>query len=195
MSTSRNCTCDNCGKTRIPEQRLMVDGVRVNTCPECRDPASARHCRTCKAWLPLDSFYSCTRDGQRFPSYTTECKDCFKTRQRLKKDDRRFAKYGIDRERYEELLAAQGGLCGGCRQPATEWHIDHDHGCCPQSEGICGQCVRGLLCRNCNLALGHAQDDIARLLGLADYLAGFRGNGSLPVDQATIARRIPTGTR
>lgn len=30
---------------------------------------------------------------------------------------------------------------------------------------------------------------------IQNLVAGFRGNGSLPIDQATISRRIPTGTR
>lgn len=66
---------------------------------------------------------------------------------------------------YERLLAAQGGrcaICGGTEAKhgeSTRLHIDHNH--------ETGE-VRGLLCNNCNRALGYFHDqwellDIARL--------------------------------
>lgn len=51
-------------------------------------------------------------------------------------------------------------------------HIDHDHSCCPQ-KGSCGKCVRGLLCRDCNVSLGSLHEDPRRIRGLVDYLEGF----------------------
>jgi len=46
--------------------------------------------------------------------------------------------------------------------------IDHDHKCC--SKFGCIKCIRGVLCRNCNFALGHVQDNPETLLALANYL-------------------------
>lgn len=51
---------------------------------------------------------------------------------------------------------AQGNVKDG-----TTMHIDHDHAT---------NTVRGLLCSNCNLALGLLQDDSDRIRGLADYV-------------------------
>ena len=48
-------------------------------------------------------------------------------------------------------------------------HIDHDHTCCPGS-GSCGKCVRGLLCRDCNFALGAAKDSTQTLQNMISYL-------------------------
>lgn len=64
----------------------------------------------------------------------------------------------MTREWYETLLAEQNGCCAICgtTDPGryTVFCVDHDHACCP-GERTCGQCVRGLLCLNCNIALGH----------------------------------------
>jgi hypothetical protein len=38
----------------------------------------------------------------------------------------------------------------------------------------CGKCIRGLLCVNCNLALGQLKDDPALLRKAADYLEANR---------------------
>jgi hypothetical protein len=69
-------------------------------------------------------------------------------------------KYGISVEEYDELLAAQGGLCAICGQE-KKLFLDHDH---------VSKRVRGLLCRNCNVALGHFYDDPGLLTSAAAYL-------------------------
>jgi hypothetical protein len=51
--------------------------------------------------------------------------------------------------------------------------VDHDHECCPGPRS-CGKCVRGLICNECNLALGLGQDP-QTLRSLADYLDRWSG--------------------
>lgn len=51
-------------------------------------------------------------------------------------------------------------------------HIDHDHSCCP-GKGSCGKCVRGILCRNCNVGLGFLKDSIPRLEDAISYLSSY----------------------
>jgi hypothetical protein len=71
-------------------------------------------------------------------------------------------RYGLTGESYDRLLAEQDGKCASCFRPsAKRLHVDHCH--------ETGK-VRGLLCGNCNSALGHAKDDIDRLRLLIDYL-------------------------
>jgi hypothetical protein len=82
-------------------------------------------------------------------------------------------KYGITAEEKEDILAAQGGACAACGAAESKghgWATDHDHACCPGQDKSCGKCIRGVLCTNCNLALGHAEDSVERLLALAAYL-------------------------
>ncbi|UWZ37863.1 hypothetical protein Drose_06195 [Dactylosporangium roseum] len=72
------------------------------------------------------------------------------------------------------MTVAQGGVCAICNQPETKHHsdllkIDHDRSCCSDSRS-CGKCIRGLLCSNCNRALGLFGDDPTRLRAAAAYL-------------------------
>lgn len=87
-----------------------------------------------------------------------------------------LTRYGLTQDGYDALLADQGGGCAICgsTEPKThhgKWHIDHDHGCCPaRDQRTCGKCVRGLLCQQCNLGLGHFEDDPAHLEAAIRYL-------------------------
>lgn len=76
----------------------------------------------------------------------------------------------------EDMFAIQAGRCAACGDPislsSNATHVDHDHRHCPQSS--CGQCVGGLLCRNCNHAAGQAKDDPDRLKAIAAYLRRVR---------------------
>lgn len=79
-------------------------------------------------------------------------------------------RYGMTKTRMLEMLKEQEGLCAGCGDELGEiWDVDHDHACCPGPKS-CGKCVRALLCHHCNLTLGWAKEDAARLRGLADLL-------------------------
>ena len=79
--------------------------------------------------------------------------------------------YGITLADYERMLQEQGGVCAICRGAETSAHgqtgtpyrlsVDHDH--------ETGR-IRGLLCQNCNRAIGLLNDDPARLRAAVDYL-------------------------
>lgn len=75
---------------------------------------------------------------------------------------RRKAKYGITKEKYQDLLTEQCGRCKVCNvELMSELRVDHDH-----KTGA----IRGLLCANCNSGLGMFQDDPDRLRKAAQYL-------------------------
>jgi len=65
-------------------------------------------------------------------------------------------------EEYIQLFDAQEGLCAVCLKAVEgNLYVDHDH--------VTGL-VRGLLCRTCNLGLGHFKDDTKLLLKAVNYL-------------------------
>lgn len=54
-------------------------------------------------------------------------------------------------------------------------HMDHDHSCCPpgkykRGKHSCGNCVRGMLCKDCNTTLGQMKESPRKIRGLANYL-------------------------
>jgi hypothetical protein len=78
--------------------------------------------------------------------------------------------YGIDDNKYTELLKKQGGVCAICKQTEYSKHwcgktmklaIDHDHKT---------KKVRGLLCSRCNNGIGRFEDSINLLQNAIDYL-------------------------
>lgn len=72
---------------------------------------------------------------------------------------------GMTWARYEQMIEAQNGLCAICGATEAEngraLAVDHDH-----STGE----PRGLLCFNCNIALGKFQDNPKILRRALDYL-------------------------
>jgi recombination endonuclease VII len=72
----------------------------------------------------------------------------------------RLASYGLTQEKFDQILEQQGHACGMCHTPfeaGQRIHVDHDHACCKARNRSCGECVRGLLCHVCNIALGHIE--------------------------------------
>jgi hypothetical protein len=78
------------------------------------------------------------------------------------------ALYGISLPDYEELLQEQGGVCAICaRPPRGRRPLDVDHD--PDS----GK-VRGLLCGNCNRAIGLLDENPELFDRAKDYIARFK---------------------
>jgi hypothetical protein len=72
----------------------------------------------------------------------------------------RISSYGLTQEQYDGLLDARLHICGMCHEPLAEGlliHMDHDHACCRRKIRSCGECIRGLLCHTCNIALGYIE--------------------------------------
>lgn len=140
-------------------------------------------CTTCHEELTVDNF-----GVQKAGKYGVRaaCKPCTRTQNSASKKasynpaKRREAllrtNYNITLDEYLERLEAQGYACAVCKshEPGTisnVFVVDHDHSCCAGTKS-CGDCVRGLLCNDCNRALGFAHDSIDTLHGAIAYLAG-----------------------
>lgn len=147
---------------------------------KARDAAGNKECAKCGKWLPESSFgvMSSYPDGLNY-----HCKECINSRKRHPRDElrdnlptrRTIARYNKDDQWFIETLSRQGNSCAICKTPEPPyrgWAIDHDHSCCPRA-GSCGRCVRGLLCSNCNTAIGLMKEDPERILGMIDYLKEF----------------------
>ena len=73
--------------------------------------------------------------------------------------------FKITEEEYNKLFNVQEGKCRICGRHQSVLNkrlgVDHDH--------VTGK-IRGLLCNNCNLILGHANDNVHILTEAIKYL-------------------------
>jgi hypothetical protein len=80
----------------------------------------------------------------------------------------RKTKYNFPQELYDERLDDQGGVCAICSTNSPggrgQFHADHDH----QTNQ-----PRGVLCHNCNVALGNFKDSPELLQKAIVYLSKY----------------------
>lgn len=154
-------------------------------------------CNKCKFTFPVSFFHKDKRDG-----YSSWCKDCRNKHHReyhknnknnLEYKKRRSQQqkayrartprsyeqrkkewlkslYGMTVEDYNNLLNSQNEVCAICSQPCKTKKglaVDHNH--------ITGK-VRGLLCANCNGAIGMLQEDPDIIEKAKQYI--IRGNSA-----------------
>ncbi|ADF42419.1 endonuclease VII [Synechococcus phage S-CBS2] len=128
-------------------------------------------CNFCGQSKALDLF---AVDKQARSGTKSYCKSCasekskeWRTRNRANARKHKCGQlrrdYGITLEQYEEMDQKQGGVCSICssRPGSRRLSVDHCH-----STGK----VRGLLCSNCNTAIGLLGDNRAILQAAITYL-------------------------
>lgn len=116
-------------------------------------------CRLCGKTKSLSEFYF-RKDSNE---YRSECKTCTKERQRLKTT-------GWSPEDYERQWCLQEGKCAicGCTLNSSRYtkaSADHDH--------KTGK-LRGILCSNCNTAIGLMKESPYRLECAIRYLEEYK---------------------
>ncbi|MEU9391284.1 endonuclease VII domain-containing protein [Streptomyces sp. NPDC048324] len=120
-------------------------------------PEGHKFCRTCGEIKPHGEWH---RNATASDGLSTRCKACRAVRSR---QDHLKREYGLTEAERDEMVAAQMGLCVIClKAPAA--HVDHCH--------KTGK-VRGVLCFNCNSAIGKLGDDPDAVRRAAAYLEGI----------------------
>jgi hypothetical protein len=118
----------------------------------------------------------CKERPMAYPSSSNHwCKICLEENRKARYDAKKVRDKnlqqnynGFSSNDYDVLLSKQGGVCAACGTPPKRYlHVDHDH--------ITGE-VRGLLCNNCNAALGYLQDDPIVIGKLLRYILLYKGN-------------------
>lgn len=128
-------------------------------------------CGRCQQSKPLADFYAPAPGKKRRPW----CIPCHKeyNRERNSRPEKKAAareghlrkNYGITTEVYDALVKSQNGKCPICGEvPPTKLVVDHCHAT---------NTVRGLICFNCNIALGFYERLTSRS-GLTTYLEPAR---------------------
>jgi hypothetical protein len=159
----------------------MFNGLELSAIEQPKRVSSAarngegeKWCASCKSWLSESCF---TRLHASLDGLNGRCRQCdaeyYRSKPEVNAARRLKYKYGI--ECFATMLAAQGSGCAICeRKEATGngWAIDHDHSCCP-GDRSCGKCVRGILCTQCNMALGLLYENTNSMARMIEYMKGW----------------------
>lgn len=157
------------------------------------DTSIFKRCCSCKEAKPRAAFYP---SKSTFDGIQSSCRECQKANRkkwaaknkqvasgyarrwrernpRAAKDHKLRSTYGVPLGTYDRLLAEQGGKCAICGTDTPggrgDFHVDHCH--------ETGK-VRGLLCRSCNVGIGHFNHSKEALVSAARYLSeGSRQRG------------------
>lgn len=161
----------------------LVGGVAM------ADANQTKVCSACKERLPIENFGICTtyRDGRRGQCNKCRCLNDTVRWDNLSKEERlRRARkyeanksvprrwrrikrlYGLSKQDYDDLLHRQGGGCALCSSSDTKtivgvFYVDRCH--------ETGR-IRGLLCLDCNMALGKLGDTPDRIARVLEYVSG-----------------------
>jgi hypothetical protein len=155
----RTVYCKSCG------ERLPATDEFFSRYP------SGKHRGTCKACRAAEERRRLGRDPAKRKASTNawraanrEKMNAAQARAKLRR------KYGLTSETWAARLITQGGGCAICAVEQGggrhgKFHVDHCH--------VTGR-VRGLLCHNCNTAIGLFADDANRLQRAAEYVSEAR---------------------
>lgn len=148
-----------------------------------------KKCNKCLVTKDTSDFAKRNKNGKT--GLQSKCKQCNReyrqSRKDLEKEYRREYRkrkpvngrakmlkysYGLTLEDYNDLLIKQNGVCAICKKEVDLLVVDHNHSCCPGPRS-CSKCIRGLLCKGCNLGIGYFKDNNEYLKNAVEYLQSF----------------------
>ena len=125
-----------------------------------RDDQGRKFCIKCELWISESNFVDDPGTSDGLGSY---CKPC-------RSAQARAWKYGLTPDQVASMIHDQSSSCKTCDSPLSDGYcVDHDHACCPGNRS-CGECVRGLLCQECNMLIGKLELDPERLKKMLSYI-------------------------
>ncbi|MFF7750289.1 endonuclease VII domain-containing protein [Streptomyces sp. NPDC007971] len=196
MNDGGSKKCSTCQKVlsvgAFAGNRSRPDGLQAN-CRECaaeyhrrRQEAQGKTVREkadvpdgyelCRSCGEIKSHSEWHRNATASDGRSTRCKACRAVRGRA---DHLKRNYGLTESERDAMVAAQRGLCVICLD-APAAHVDHCH--------KTGR-VRGVLCFNCNSAIGKLGDNPDAVRRAAAYL---EGNSWKPILVAPGVYQLPS---
>jgi hypothetical protein len=169
-------TCSNCGVEKPSSCFCRSRGNRSGLGSFCKDCQSKHQKRSygknkARKYILIPDFKTC-------PGCNIEKPGCVFGQSRGSKDGlgvyckvcsaihNRKRRYGVTEEWYQAILLAQNYSCAICKTKTPggkgTWHTDHNH--------LTGE-VRGLLCNNCNSAIGCFKDSTFLIDKAIKYLS------------------------
>lgn len=144
-----------------------------------------KQCSVCLESKPLEEFHR--NNNNRTDGRAGKCKPCSaiynkewqarnpeKARESWKKAELksrnplrdRARKYGLTRAELVAMIESAEGKCQICDRETERLAVDHCHN---------SRKVRGLLCLQCNTALGSFEDDLERMQKAVEYVKLHKG--------------------
>lgn len=171
-------TCKTCSQekplTEFGPDNNYLDGYsrRCNTCTEQARMESKVKDRIRKAKWAKDNK---ERLAIKSHNYYLTHKDEWQARddalrqldpvayKRMRRDQDMRSKYGISADEYDIMFSNQGNCCAICGLTMNDRQmvVDHDH-----DTGY----IRGIVCSDCNFALGHFYDNTQTMINAISYL-------------------------
>lgn len=155
-------------------REIASQNAKSRNSSDLRIDDAGRECSECKTYKVWDDFYPADNAYGRKSRCKACCLNWYSARRSAeptvskREKDRKatlWTRYRLTVEEYESYLESVGRVCEMCGSPEVkvndqgEAHslaVDHDHSCC-EGKKTCGECLRGVLCDFCNMALGRVE--------------------------------------
>jgi hypothetical protein len=162
--------CPVCNKCKVYKSKQALTRFKNKPCKSCSNSIISggsgsvlpidghKKCFKCNIVKPLSEFYFYKIKNR----YHSLCNNCKLIASNLYfKELGKYKRYGVTKEEYDLLAEKQNHSCAICKSNTKKLYIDHNHKT---------NKIRGLLCRECNSALGFLKDDKQIIANAMQYI-------------------------